>query len=260
MLQSTVCVGSPDALSAKKRRYSSTAVGFPIRNDQKPYSQGISEGFPTCIGARSVRIYVRQRHFCEYQSYEALHSASTRSTYLPLFASSTPCRVQNLPLSRPRQHHVSVLNRPCDLLVTSNTPSEHERTWGLRKRTQPARLPSRLAHQDRIIDQAQSTQLALLANRLPDHHHTTPSLPTQLRMMLCSACPTIDQTNATRCNLESIEIGLRFAHESLEDNASQSSAYFERYLSLLCPCFDLDLSVVRTCLESNLWNTSARIV
>lgn len=217
MLQSTVCVGSPDALSAKKRRYSSTAVGFPIRNDQKPYSQGISEGFPTCIGARRVRIYVRRRHFCEYQSYEALHSASTRSTYLPLFASSTPCRVQNLPLSRHRQHHVSVLNRPCDLLVTSNPPSDHERTWSLRKRTQPARWASRLAHQDRIIDQAQSTQLALFANRLPDHLHTTPSRPTQLRLMLCPDCPTVDQTFATRCRQESIGIVSGFTWESLED-------------------------------------------
>ena len=219
--------------AAKKRRYSSTAVGFPIRNDQKPYSQGISEGFPTCIGARRVRIYVRRRHFCEYQSYEALHSASTCSRYLPLFASSTPCRVLNLPLSRPPQHHVSVLNRPCDLPGSSNPLSDLERTWSLRKRTQPARLPSRLAHQNRIIGQAQSTQLALLANRLTDHHHTTPYRPTPLRLMLCTAFPTIDQTNATRGRLESIGFGLSFTHESLEDNASQSRTYFARYLSLL---------------------------
>ena len=212
--------------AAKKRRYSSTAVGFPIRNDQKPYSQGISEGFPTCIGARRVRIYVRRDHFCKYQSYEALHSASTRSTYLPLFASSTPCRVQNLPLSRPCQHHVSVLNRPCDLLVTSNPPSDHERTWSLRKRTQPARLPSRLAHQDRIIDRSQSTQLALLANRLPDHHHTTPSRPTRLHLMLCSACPTVDQTNATRCRQESIGFVSGFTWESLEDVPHSFSARY----------------------------------
>lgn len=249
MQNSSVAAGFPCGISAWKRRYSSTAVGFPIRNDQKSYSQGISEGFPTCMGARRVRIYVRRHHFCEYQSYEALHSASTRSTYLPLFASSTPCRVQNLPLSRPRQHHVSVLNRPCDLPGSSKLPSEHERTWSLRNRTQPARLPRRLAHQDRIINQAQSTLLALLANRLPDHHHTTPNRPTRLRLMLCSGFPTVDQTNATRCRQESIGFGLRFTHESLEDNASQSRTYFARYLSLLCRCFDLNLSVVRTCLE-----------
>ena len=236
--------------AAKKRRYSSTAVGFPIRNDQKPYSQGISKGFPTCIGARRVRIYVRRRHFCEYQSYEALHSASTRSTYLPLFASSTPCRVQNLPLSRPPQHHVSVLDRPCDLPVSSNPSSDHDRFWSLRTQThgvvsvldRPCDLPvssnpssdhdrfwslrtqthgvqlaSRIAHQDRIIDQAQSTLLVLLANRLPDHHHTTPCRPTSLRLMLCPGCPTVDQTFATRCRQESIGIVSGFTWESLED-------------------------------------------
>ena len=246
--------------AAKKRRYSSTAVGFPIRNDQKPYSQGISEGFPTCIGARRMRIYVRRRHFCEYQSYEALHSASTRSTYLPLFASFTPSRVLNLPLSRSCQHHVSVLNRPCDLPGSSNPLSEHERTWSLRSRSQPARWAGKITYQPRIFDQAQSTQLALLAIRLPVHQHTTPSRLTQLRLILCTGCPTVDRTNDTRGRLESIGFGLSFTHESLEDNASQSRTYFARYLSLLCPRVDLDLSVVRTCLESNLWNTSARIV
>ena len=260
MQKSSVAAGFPCGISAKKRRYSSTAVGFPIRNDQKPYSQGISEGFPTCIGARRVRIYVRRRPFCEYQSYEALHSASTCSTYLPFFASSTPCRVLNLPLSRSCQHHVSVLNRPCYLPDSSDPHSDHDRTWSLRKQTKPAHLASRLAHQDRIINKAQSTQLALLANRLTDHHHSTPSRPTQLRLLLCSGCPSVDRTNATRCRQESIGIGLRFTHESLEDNASQSRTYFTRYLSLLCRCFELNLSVVRTCLESNLWNTSARIV
>lgn len=234
MHNSSVAAGFPCGISAKKRRYSSTAVGFPIRNDQKPYSQGISEGFPTCIGARRVRIYVRRRHFCEYQSYEALHSASTRSTYLPLFASSTPSRVLNLPLSRSCQHHVSVLNRPCDLPGSSNPLSEHERTWSLRKRSQPARLPSRLAHQDRIIDQAQSTQLPLLANRLPVHHQTTPSRPTQLRLMLCSACPTVDQTNATRCHQESIGIMSGFTWESLDVVPHSFSARYALVMGSLC--------------------------
>lgn len=217
MLNSSVAAGFPCGISAKKRRYSSTAVGFPIRNDQKPYSQGISEGFPTRIGARRVRIYVRRRQFCEYQSYEALHSASTRSTYLPLFASSTPSRVQNLPSTRPPQHHVSVLNRPCDLPVSSNPPSDHDRIWSLRTRTQPARLACRIAHQDHIIVKAQSAQLALLANRLPDHHHTTPSRPTGLHLMLCPGSPTVDRTNATQCCLESIGIVSGFTWESLED-------------------------------------------
>ena len=235
--------------AAKKRRYSSTAVGFPIRNDQKPYSQGISEGFPTCIGARRVRIYVRRRHFCKYQSYEALHSASTRSTYLPLFASSTPCRVQNLPLSRPCQHHVSVLNRPCHLLVTSNPFSDHDHTWSLRKHTEPARFASRLAHQDRIFDQAQSTLLALLANGLPDHHNTTPCRPTRLHLMLCSAYPTVDRTNATRCRQESIEIVSGFTRESLGVVPHSFSDRYALVMRSLC-----------TNHNASQWNTSARIV
>lgn len=226
MHNSSVAAGFPCGISAKKRRYSSTAVGFPIRNDQKPYSQGISEGFPTWVRARRVRIYVRRRHFCEYQSYEALHSASTRSTYLPLFALSTPCRVLNLPSSRPCQHHVSVLNRPCYLPISSYLSSDHERTWSLRKRTQPARLASRLAHQDHDIDQAQSTQLALLANRLPDHQHTTPSRLPQLHLMLCSVCPTVDRTNAVRCSLESIGFVSGFTWESLEDVPHSFSARY----------------------------------
>ena len=216
MRNSSVAAGFPCGISAKKRRYSSTAVGFPIRNDQKPYSQGISEGFPTCIGARHVRIYVRRHHFCEYQSYEALHSASTRSTYLPLFASSTPCRVQNLPLSRHRQHHVSVLNRPCDLPGSSKLPSDHERTWSLLKRTQPARLPSR---------------------------------PTQLRLMLCSACPTVDRTNATRCRQESIGIVSGFTWESLDVVPHSFSA---RY-ALVMDSFSTNH-------KASLRNTSQRIV
>lgn len=267
MKYSSVVSGSAADLSAKKRRYSSTAVGFPIRNDQKPYSQGISEGFPTCIGARRVRIYVRQRPLYEYQSYEVLHSASTRSTYLPLFASSTPSRVQNLPVSRPCLRHVSVLNRPCDLPVTTNPHSEHERTWSLRMQTKPARwagkityqprildqaqstqlallanrlpehhhtTPSRLAHQDRIINQAQSTLLALLADRLPDHHHTTPSRPTLLRLMLCLGSPTVDQTNATRCRQESIGIVSGFTWESLEDVPHSFSTRYALIMESLC--------------------------
>ena len=260
MVPMTVCVGSPDAFSAKKRRYSSTAVGFPIRNDQKPYSQGVSLGFPTCIGARRVRIYVRRRPFCEYQSYEALHSASTFTTYLPLFASSTPSRVLNLPSSRPQQHHVSVLNRPCVLPVTTNLPSDHERTWSLRKRTNGVQLDSRLAHQDRIIVKAQSTQLALLANRLLDHHHTTPSRPTRLHLMLCSTCPTVDRTNATRCRQESIGFVSGFTWESLEDVPHSFSARYAlvmyqsqcetmQCICANCPSYVLDMSKIEVQIE-----------
>ena len=59
MKHSTVCVGSPDAFSAKKRAYSSTPVGFPIRNDLSAHSQGISGVFPTWVRTRRAPTYVR---------------------------------------------------------------------------------------------------------------------------------------------------------------------------------------------------------
>lgn len=60
----TVCVGSADAFSAKKRRYSSTAVGFPIRDDLSAYLQGISAPFPTWERARLACTYVRNLGIC----------------------------------------------------------------------------------------------------------------------------------------------------------------------------------------------------
>ena len=60
----TVGVGSIDAFSAKKRAYSSTPVGFPIRNDLSAYLQGISATFPTWERARLACIYVRNLGIC----------------------------------------------------------------------------------------------------------------------------------------------------------------------------------------------------
>ena len=51
--------GFPCDITAKKRRYSSTAVGFPIRNDLSAHSQGISEVFPTWMRTRRAPTYVR---------------------------------------------------------------------------------------------------------------------------------------------------------------------------------------------------------
>ena len=51
--------GFPCDISAKKRRYSSTAVGFPFRNDLSAHSQGISEVFPTWMRTRRAPTYVR---------------------------------------------------------------------------------------------------------------------------------------------------------------------------------------------------------
>ena len=64
----TVGVGSADAFSAKKRRYSSTAVGFPIRDDLSAYLQGISATFPTWERARLACIYVRDLGICLHRT------------------------------------------------------------------------------------------------------------------------------------------------------------------------------------------------
>ena len=64
MKHSTVGVGSIDAFSAKNRRYSSTAVGFPIRDDLSACLQGISATFPTWERARLACTYVRDLGIC----------------------------------------------------------------------------------------------------------------------------------------------------------------------------------------------------
>lgn len=50
--------------AAQKRRYSSTAVGFPIRNDLSAYLQGISAPFPTWERTRLACTYVRNLGIC----------------------------------------------------------------------------------------------------------------------------------------------------------------------------------------------------
>ena len=52
--------------TAKKRRYSSTAVGFPIRIDQKPHSERVSRGFPSWERARRAPIYACGREKVKY--------------------------------------------------------------------------------------------------------------------------------------------------------------------------------------------------
>ena len=71
----TVGVGSIDAFSAKKRRYSSTAVGFPIRDDLSAYLQGVSATFPTWERARLACIYVRNLGICLHRTKNDLLDA-----------------------------------------------------------------------------------------------------------------------------------------------------------------------------------------
>ena len=85
--------GYPATLTARKRRYSSTAVGFPIRYDLSAHSQGISEGFPSWERARCAHTYVCPHVKCDIQPYE-LPSSDLLSTLVHVAtAYSTPSAV-----------------------------------------------------------------------------------------------------------------------------------------------------------------------
>lgn len=115
MILSTVVAGFPCDISAKKRRYSSTAVGFPIRNDLSAHSQGISEVFPTWVCTRRAPTYVRglvidykstSNHLPQDHTAPSNHlSDTTRSPLKPRTKPYTaPCQNQsNTRLSTPKR-------------------------------------------------------------------------------------------------------------------------------------------------------------
>ena len=85
--------GYPATLTARKRRYSSTAVGFPIRYDLSAHSQDISGVFPSWERARFACTYVCPHAKCDYQAYELPSSALLATTILLATAYSTPSAV-----------------------------------------------------------------------------------------------------------------------------------------------------------------------
>lgn len=76
---------SYSAQVARKRRYSSTAVGFPIRNDQKADYQRVSRGFPTWERARRAPAYVREPRLFVCRAYIPLHYGKTMTTTLLMY-------------------------------------------------------------------------------------------------------------------------------------------------------------------------------
>lgn len=96
MKHSTVGVGSIDAFSAKKRRYSSTAVGFPIRDDLSACLQGISATFPTWERARLACTYVRDLGICfDWATKNPLYSILSPDIHAAYYANSTRHGLQN---------------------------------------------------------------------------------------------------------------------------------------------------------------------
>ena len=108
---------SYSAQVARERRYSSTAVGFPIRNDQKADCQRVSRGFPTWERARRAPAYVREPQLCVYRSSTLLPNHKTMTTTL-LMVYTAPLMMQQ----------TNTMARPHILIAMSLGESESERT------------------------------------------------------------------------------------------------------------------------------------
>lgn len=84
--------GLPTALSATERRYSSTAVGFPIRFDLRGYSQRVSGVFPSWVRARCACTYV-YAHGIDFELSKSRQPQCSLSTCkLPATTAYTPIR------------------------------------------------------------------------------------------------------------------------------------------------------------------------
>ena len=116
MKKTTTPCSSLQGSSARKRRYSSTAVGFPIRNDQKAHSQRVSKGFPSWVGARCACTYVQAPDNCAHSHSERLNKSITEAHIRLAFDAFTPNeRPQNCPrkpTQRPTKHHSATHEAP----------------------------------------------------------------------------------------------------------------------------------------------------
>lgn len=97
----------------KKRRYSSTAVGFPIRIDQKPHSERVSRGFPSWERARRAPIYVCGREKVEYLTFDA-----------PTQTATTPCELSANDPQTPNERPKKSSHRP-HLALTEPVKTPH---------------------------------------------------------------------------------------------------------------------------------------
>lgn len=61
MMYTAIPIALLMGISARKRRYSSTAVGFPIRNDLSAFLQRLCKWFPSWVGVRAACTYVHMR-------------------------------------------------------------------------------------------------------------------------------------------------------------------------------------------------------
>jgi hypothetical protein len=117
MIRPQFSTPSYSAQVARKRRYSSTAVGFPIRDDQKADCQRVSRGFPTWERARHAGAYVREPRLCVCRSSTLQHNPKAMTTTL-LMVCTTPLMMQQ----------TNTMARPHILIAMSLGESESERT------------------------------------------------------------------------------------------------------------------------------------
>ena len=88
--------GFPCDISAKKRRYSSTAVGFPIRDDLSACLLGISATFPTWERARLACTYVRDLGiYTHWAKKNPLYSILSPDIHAADYANSARHGLQN---------------------------------------------------------------------------------------------------------------------------------------------------------------------
>lgn len=95
---------SYSAQVARESRYSSTGVGFPIRNDQKADCQRVSRGFPTWERARRAPAYVREPQLCVYRSSTLLHNPKAMTTTLLMVCTAPLMMQQTNTIARPHIH------------------------------------------------------------------------------------------------------------------------------------------------------------
>ena len=105
--------GSPATKTATKRRYSSTAVGFPIRFDLRGYSQRVSRVFPSWVGARCACTYV-------YAHGIAFELSESRQPQCSLSTCKLPASTAYAPIRRPQ---FSYLAGTIALAKSLNSPS-----------------------------------------------------------------------------------------------------------------------------------------
>lgn len=95
---------SYSAQVARKRRYSSTAVGFPIRNDQKADCQRVSRVFTTWERARRAGAYVREPQLCVCSSSTLQPNPKAMTTTLLMVYAAPLMMQQTNTMTRPHIH------------------------------------------------------------------------------------------------------------------------------------------------------------